>query len=202
MYCTVLLLLLLLLLLLIYLFIFIVFYIYYNILLPFKANVVNSLSQPTLCLVTDILVKHVIATVKVPDFDFCELQCYHQPNCVSINFNVIRVSKGLHECELNNATHRSYGNELLNRDGYIYKGADVRNRNILLSFTRKKKIQLHLRLFCVIVWQTYARPQIMQLLLRARIRVIVLKFGLTFALRIVMDSCACQIYARFSFVLV
>ncbi|XP_074607314.1 uncharacterized protein LOC141860179 [Acropora palmata] len=88
------------------------------------ANVVNSLSQPTLCLVTDILVKHVIATVKVPDFDFCELQCYHQPNCVSINFNVIRVSKGLHECELNNATHRSYGNELLNRDGYIYKGAD------------------------------------------------------------------------------
>ena len=102
------------------------------------------------------LMKHVIATVKVPDFDFCELQCYHQPNCVSINFNVIPVSEGLHECELNNATHRSNGNELLNRDGYIYKGAEVRNRNILLSFTKKTKNLLHSSPFCVIVWQTYA----------------------------------------------
>ena len=76
------------------------------------------------------LMKHVIATVKVPDFDFCELQCYHQPNCVSVNFKVIHDSGGLHECELNNATHRSHGNELLNRDGYVYKGAEVRNRNI------------------------------------------------------------------------
>ncbi|XP_067047592.1 uncharacterized protein [Acropora muricata] len=71
------------------------------------------------------LMKHVIATAKVPDFDFCELQCYHQPNCVSINFIVIPDSEGLHECELNNATHRSHGNELLNINGYIYKGAEV-----------------------------------------------------------------------------
>ncbi|XP_067047591.1 uncharacterized protein [Acropora muricata] len=70
------------------------------------------------------LMKHVIATAKVPDFDFCELQCYHQPNCVSINFIVIPDSEGLHECELNNATHRSHGNELLNINGYIYKGAE------------------------------------------------------------------------------
>ena len=90
------------------------------------------------------LMKHVIATVKVPDFDFCELQCYHQPNCVSVNFKVIQASGGLHECELNNATHRSHGNELLNRDGYVYKGAEVRNRNILLSFTKKAKKYLTL----------------------------------------------------------
>ncbi|XP_067048268.1 brevican core protein-like isoform X1 [Acropora muricata] len=70
------------------------------------------------------LMKHVIATVKVSDFDFCELQCYHQPNCVSVNFKVIQDSGGLHECELNNATHRSHGNELLNRHGYVYKGAE------------------------------------------------------------------------------
>ena len=103
------------------------------------------------------LMKHVIATSKVPDFDFCELQCYHQPNCVSINFNVIPVSEGLHECELNNATHRSHGNELLNRDGYIYKGAEVRKCNPLLFFTvRKKKIPLHLSPFYVFVSQIYA----------------------------------------------
>ncbi|XP_067048265.1 versican core protein-like isoform X2 [Acropora muricata] len=70
------------------------------------------------------LMKHVIATVKVPDFDICELQCYHQPNCVSVNFKVNHDSGGLHECELNNATHRSHGNELSNRDGYVYKGAE------------------------------------------------------------------------------
>ena len=85
------------------------------------------------------LMKHVVANLKVPDFDFCELQCYYQPNCVSINFKVIPDSEGIHECELNSATHRSHGNELSNRDGYVYKGADVSNRNILLSFTKIKK---------------------------------------------------------------
>ncbi|KAK2546702.1 Neurocan core protein [Acropora cervicornis] len=70
------------------------------------------------------LMKHVIETIKVVDLDLCELQCYHQPNCASINFKVIPKSKGLHECELNNATHRSNDNELMNKDGYVYKGAE------------------------------------------------------------------------------
>ncbi|XP_029210726.2 signal peptide, CUB and EGF-like domain-containing protein 3 [Acropora millepora] len=70
------------------------------------------------------LMKHVIETIKVVDLDLCELQCYHQPNCVSINFKVIPNSKGLHECELNNATHRSNDNELMNKDGYVYKGTE------------------------------------------------------------------------------
>ena len=78
------------------------------------------------------LMKHVYETMKVHDFNLCELQCYHQPNCVSINFNVIPDSKGLHECELNNATHRSHENELENKEGYIYKGAEVRTLNLLL----------------------------------------------------------------------
>ncbi|XP_067048352.1 uncharacterized protein [Acropora muricata] len=69
------------------------------------------------------LMKHIIATIKVFEFDLCELQCYHEPNCVSINFNVIADSSGLHECELNNVTHRSYGHELKNKDGYLYKAA-------------------------------------------------------------------------------
>ncbi|XP_067048429.1 uncharacterized protein [Acropora muricata] len=70
------------------------------------------------------LMKHVIETIKVVDLNLCELQCYHQPNCVSINFKVILSSKGLHECELNNATHRSNDNELMNKDGCVYKGAE------------------------------------------------------------------------------
>ena len=83
------------------------------------------------------LINHVIATIRVLDFDLCELQCYHQPNCVSINFNVIPDREGLHECELNNCTHRSHDNELINRDGYLYKGAKVRNLNLLVPSTKE-----------------------------------------------------------------
>ena len=84
------------------------------------------------------LIKHGIETLKVLDFDLCELQCYHQPNCVSINFNAIPNSEGLHECELNDATHRSHGNELMSRDGYVYKGAEVINLNILLFINKDR----------------------------------------------------------------
>ncbi|XP_015764361.1 PREDICTED: uncharacterized protein LOC107343317 [Acropora digitifera] len=80
------------------------------------------------------LMKHIIATIKVVDIDLRELQCYRQPNCVSINFNVIPDSEGLHECELNNATHRSHDSELMSGDGYVYKGAEVGNINLLLCF--------------------------------------------------------------------
>ncbi|XP_015763707.1 PREDICTED: neurogenic locus notch homolog protein 1-like [Acropora digitifera] len=70
------------------------------------------------------LTKHTIATIKVVDFDFCEMQCYNQLNCVSINFKVLPDSEGLHECELNNATHQSHDNDLQNKKGYVYKGAE------------------------------------------------------------------------------
>ena len=78
------------------------------------------------------LMKHIIATLKVLDVDLCELQCHQKPNCVSINFNVIPDSEGLHECELNNATHRSHEIDFQNRDSYVYKGAEVRNFDIRL----------------------------------------------------------------------
>ena len=76
------------------------------------------------------LMKHIIATLKVLDVDLCELQCYLQPNCASINFSVIPDSEGLHECELNNATHRIHEIDLQNKNGYVYKGAEVRNFDI------------------------------------------------------------------------
>ena len=72
------------------------------------------------------LLKHIIGTIKVLNFDLCELQCYHEPNCVSINFKDIPDSEGFHECELNNATHRGHDNDLMKRDGFVYKGAEVR----------------------------------------------------------------------------
>ncbi|XP_015763726.1 PREDICTED: uncharacterized protein LOC107342750 [Acropora digitifera] len=70
------------------------------------------------------LTNHSITTQNVSDLDLCELHCYHEPNCVSINFKVIPDSEGLHKCELNNATHRSHEIDLQNKDGYVYKGAE------------------------------------------------------------------------------
>ena len=86
------------------------------------------------------LMKHIIATIKVVEYDLCELQCYLEPNCVSVNFKAIPDSEGLHECELNNATHRSHDKELMNRDGYIYKEAEVRNINLFSKKTKTKII--------------------------------------------------------------
>ena len=95
--------------------------------------------------------KHVIETIKVVDFDLCELQCYLQPNCVSINFNVTPDSEGRHECELNNATHRSHDNELMNKDGYLYKGAEVLHLNLLLSFAEKKDHKIIITIIIIII---------------------------------------------------
>ncbi|XP_068685613.1 protein kinase C-binding protein NELL2-like isoform X2 [Montipora foliosa] len=68
------------------------------------------------------LVNHFIKTLQVNDFDMCQLRCYQNPNCVSINFNFNQESKGNHNCELNNATHKSYKDELDANTGYAYHG--------------------------------------------------------------------------------
>ena len=72
------------------------------------------------------LVNHNIETLQVNDFDMCRLRCYQEPNCVSINFNLSQDSEGLHNCELNNATHQRHDNELKDKADYYYRGALVR----------------------------------------------------------------------------
>ena len=75
------------------------------------------------------LVNHNITTVKVRDMDACELQCYHEPNCVSINFNSTASAMRTYRCDLNNATHRGHDEEFVNTEGYLYRGADVSKQN-------------------------------------------------------------------------
>ena len=67
------------------------------------------------------LVNHVIRTIKVLDQDFCELQCYREYNCVSINFDLT----GTHNCDLNNATHKEHEKDLVKKEGYVYHGTMV-----------------------------------------------------------------------------
>ena len=75
------------------------------------------------------LVNHRIGTRAGVDFETCKLYCYHENNCVSVNYRV-----NTQKCELNNATHLLHDNEFVDKDGYLYHGADVRLSSILLLF--------------------------------------------------------------------
>ena len=67
------------------------------------------------------LQNHAIRTQQVADVDSCELLCFLESNCVSVNFK-----KKTRSCELNNATHRGYGYHLEDDADYVYHGANVR----------------------------------------------------------------------------
>ena len=61
---------------------------------------------------------HTIRNEQAPDVDICELLCYQEHNCVSINF------KGT-SCELNNSTHRDHDMDFVNEPDYLYRGTEV-----------------------------------------------------------------------------
>ncbi|CAH3190639.1 unnamed protein product, partial [Porites lobata] len=69
---------------------------------------------------------HTIRTSQVPDIDICELLCYQEPNCVSINFKyeVRSVAEGSYNCELNNSTHLGHDQDFVDAKGYVYRGAE------------------------------------------------------------------------------
>jgi len=70
------------------------------------------------------LVNHNITTVQVRDMDACELLCYHEPNCVSINFENKASAEGKYSCDLNNSTHKEYDKDFVETKGYFYHGAE------------------------------------------------------------------------------
>ena len=65
----------------------------------------------------------MIRSVDVIDADFCEMECYMEPNCVSFNFK-----KSTSKCELNNSTFEGPNNNKMEINwDYIYRGAKVIN---------------------------------------------------------------------------
>ena len=78
---------------------------------------------------------HTIRTSQVPDKDICELLCYQEPNCVSINFKyeVRSVAGGSYNCELNNSTHLGHDQDFVDAKGYVYRGAEVSNYEVPLQ---------------------------------------------------------------------
>ena len=68
---------------------------------------------------------HVIRTEQVLNEGGCRLQCYLEPNCVSINVGPLK--DGSHQCDLNNVTDdREFGVVLKNATGFTYNGVEVR----------------------------------------------------------------------------
>ena len=71
------------------------------------------------------LLNHTIRTEQVKDLSLCELLCYYEPDCVSMNFKTTENAEGTFSCELNNSTHRRHDDEFMDNYGYLYREAEV-----------------------------------------------------------------------------
>ena len=81
------------------------------------------------------LVNHTIETRKVKNFDDCELLCYLNDNCVSLNFKKDPDdNKTVNICELNNATHLKYDSDLKTDANFYYRGSKVSYKSIFRNF--------------------------------------------------------------------
>ena len=81
------------------------------------------------------LVNHTIETRKVKNFDDCELLCYLNDNCASLNFKKDPDNnEPVHICELNNATHLKYDSDLTTDGNFYYRGSKVSYKSIFGNF--------------------------------------------------------------------
>ena len=77
------------------------------------------------------LVNHTIETRKVKNFDDCELLCYLNDKCVSLNFEKDPGNNdSAYICELNNATHLKYDSDLTTDSNFYYRGSKVSYKSI------------------------------------------------------------------------
>ena len=81
------------------------------------------------------LENYTIETRKVKNFDDCELMCYLNDNCVSLNFKKDPdKNEVVHICELNNATHVKHDNELATDARFYYRGSKVSYKSIFRHY--------------------------------------------------------------------
>ena len=92
----------------------------------FPSKVAKCCSQTTTS-----LLNHTIEEKRVKNLDDCELMCYLSDNCVSINFKKDpENNEPVHICELNNATHLKYDNDLTTDANFYYRGSKVSYRTV------------------------------------------------------------------------
>ena len=77
------------------------------------------------------LVNHTIEKKRVNNLDECELMCYLNDECVSLNFEKDpEYNEAVHICELNNATHPKYDSDLTTDVNFYYRGSKVSYKSI------------------------------------------------------------------------
>ena len=77
------------------------------------------------------LVNHTLEEKPVDNLDDCELMCYLNDDCVSLNFKKdTENNKPGHICELNNATHMKYDSDLTTDANSYYSGSKVSYKSI------------------------------------------------------------------------
>ena len=68
---------------------------------------------------------HVIKSEQVLNEGGCRVQCYLEPNCVSINVGPLK--DGSHQCDLNEVTDdKEFAVALTKTTGFIFNGVEVR----------------------------------------------------------------------------
>ena len=96
--------------------------------LEFKPSIVGS-----------SLFDHVIKTHLTVSQDVCELKCYIEDECMSINFGP--GDSGAYLCELSDSDHELHPEDLKKRDGFIYRPTKVRFKVAWEPKREKKKIK-------------------------------------------------------------
>ena len=57
-----------------------------------------------------------------------------EPNCASYNFEISTSQAGVHKCELNNSTHESNEDDLVNDQNFVYRGTSFIDKQIELQY--------------------------------------------------------------------
>ena len=83
------------------------------------------------------LVNHMIEEKRVKNLDDCELLCYLNDDCVSLNFKKDPDdNEPVHICELNNATHLKYASDLTTDINLYHRGSKVSYKSIFRNCRR------------------------------------------------------------------
>ena len=85
------------------------------------------------------LIGHVFKTVQVETGDQCEIRCYGDHQCLSVNLGPYQDYG--HACELSKSDHVRHPDDLVPRPGYLYKGTKVMrhtgHNQLLCYFSRR-----------------------------------------------------------------
>ena len=77
------------------------------------------------------LINHTIEEKHVKNLDDCELFCYLNDNCVSLNFKKDPDNNDAHIYELNNSTHLRYDSDWTTDANFYYRGSKMSYKLII-----------------------------------------------------------------------